>query len=478
MAKVLVIDDDQLTCAALMDMVRHIGHEAEHALCGSSGMEAALAGDFDVIFLDVRLPDCNGLELLPRLRELPRSPEVIILTGLGDPDGAELAIRNGAWDYLRKPISPKAILLPLQRVLKYRDALRDQEPTLSGFDRCGIVGESPAMRHALERLAGAARSDTGVLLTGETGTGKELFAHALHANSRRADGPFVVVDCAAIPANLLESTLLGHVKGAFTGTDKASPGLILEACGGTLFLDELGELPLDLQKKLLRVLQEKRYRPVGGSQEVSSDFRLVAATNRDLEAMAEREQFRRDLLFRLGATTIELPPLRDRKEDIEELARIQVQCACGKNGIPVKRMAPDFLEVLRAYSWPGNVRELVNVIESSIAAAFGIPMLFARHLPERLRIAQLKNSFGDRGDVPREGQPRSIPQASSEACSPGSAVTTYKKFRQDVLLTAERDYFARVMIAARWDIGQACTLSGLGKSRLYAQLKRHGIEKN
>ncbi|QLA14790.1 sigma-54-dependent transcriptional regulator [Desulfolutivibrio sulfoxidireducens] len=479
MAKVLVIDDDQLTCEALMDMVRHIGHEAEHALCGSSGMAAAQGGDFDVIFLDVRLPDCNGLELLPRLRELPRSPEVIILTGLGDPDGAELAIRNGAWDYLRKPISPKAILLPLRRVLRYRDALREQEPTLSGFDRCGIAGESPAMRHALERLAAAARSDTSVLLTGETGTGKELFAHALHANSRRAKDPFVIVDCAAIPANLLESTLLGHVKGAFTGADKASPGLILEACGGTLFLDELGELPLDLQKKLLRVLQERRYRPVGGSQEVSSDFRLVAATNRDLEAMAEREQFRRDLLFRLGATTIELPPLRDRKEDIEELARKQVHAVCEKNGIPLKEMAPDFLEVLREYAWPGNVRELVNVIESSVAAACSIPMLFARHLPERLRIAQLKSSFGGPGDAPRVAQPESVAQPRS-GTSPSDAakISTYKEFRQDVLLAAERDYFARVMAAARWDIGQACELSGLGKSRLYAQLKRHGIDKS
>jgi len=412
---------------------------------------------------------CRACASCPCRRRSSSSP------GLGDPDGAELAIRNGAWDYLRKPVSPKAILLPLQRVLKYRDALRARGSALAGFKREGIVGESPAILRALEALASAARSNAGVLITGETGAGKELFAHALHANSRRAAGPFVVVDCASIPANLLESTLFGHVKGAFTSADRAYGGLVLEACGGTLFLDEIGELPLDLQKNLLRVLQERRYRPVGGGQEVSSDFRLVAATNRDLEAMVTQGVFRQDLLYRLGATTIEVPPLRMRTEDIEGLAQSCAQAICEKNGIPAKAMAPEFLEALRSYAWPGNVRELANTMESAIAAAFDIPMLFARHLPERLRIEQLKRSLCEDGVQAMGAAPGSCAQASAIAAP--DDVPTYKTFRQDVLFVAERDYFAQLMAAARGDIGQACALSGLGKSRLYAQLKHYGIEK-
>ena len=299
MARMLVIDDDKLTCDALVELVRTIGHTADFALTGAEGKRMAQATEYDVIFLDVRLPDTNGLVILPDLRQGTPPPEVIMLTGLGDPDGAELAIRNGAWDYLQKPLSPKKILLPLQRVLKYRDSLMECSAPPLLLSRADIIGHSPALERALEHLASAARGDGSVLIHGETGTGKELFAKALHRNSRRKSGPFVVVDCASIPATLLESTLFGHVKGAFTGADRASDGLVLGANNGTLFLDEIGELPLELQKKLLRVLQERRYRPVGGSIEVESDFRLVAATNRNLEQMVEDGDFRRDLLLSL-----------------------------------------------------------------------------------------------------------------------------------------------------------------------------------
>ncbi|TIH12815.1 sigma-54-dependent Fis family transcriptional regulator [Marinifilum sp. JC120] len=464
MAKVLVIDDDPLACNSLMELARKMGHEAECALCIRDGLQKNTTGEFDVVFLDIRLPDGNGLDILPQLREHEASPEVIILTGLGDPDGAELAIRSGAWDYLQKPLSPKKIMLPLQRVLKYRSNLHESIASNFSVKRCGVIGNSSAIRQALEKLGTAAQSEASLLITGETGTGKELFARALHENSRRAQRPFVIVDCASIPSTLLESTLFGHVKGAFTGAENASKGLILEADRGTLFLDEIGEMPLELQKKLLRVLQEKKYRPVGGSQEVSSDFRLVAATHRDLISMSQKGVFRNDLLYRLGAMTIKLPSLRERRNDIEELVCSFTERICKKNSIIPKTFSTDCIEVLGRYEWPGNVRELANVIENAIVAASSCKEVFAKHLPERVRIATLKSSL-----TPREA-------GNDEFCME-KEIVSYKEFRQQVMEQADKDYFVRLMEIVDGDVEKACVVSELGKSRVYAQLKLHGIDK-
>ena len=469
MAKVLVIDDDLPICEALMELVRRIGHEADFALSIKEGLRKTLQEQYDVVFLDISLPDGNGLDILPQLRELQSAPEVIILTGFGDPDGAELAIRNGAWDYLQKPFSPQKVLLPLKRVLKYRDHLRSADQT-QPIDRCGIMGNSSAIKHALERLAIAARSDASLLFTGETGTGKELFAHALHKNSNRRNNPFVVVDCASIPSNLLESTLFGHVKGAFTGADHASGGLVLNANSGTLFLDEIGEMPLDLQKKLLRVLQERTYRPVGGNKEVFSDFRLVAATHRDLHEMAMEGTFRQDLLYRLGAMSISLPALRERKDDIEELANHFTKRICRKTGIPPKIIPTDFIEALRNYDWPGNIREFVNVLETSIARAYQHSELYTTHLPDHLRISMLKESFESKTAPPCCDFLNTLPERYD-------TIMGYKEYRSHILEQADRHYFLQLMEVSSWDIERACALSGLRKSRVYGQLKQCGIEK-
>jgi two-component system NtrC family response regulator len=478
MANVLIIDDDQPTCDALMELVKNIGHEAAFALTAREGVEMANDGDYDVVFLDIRLPDANGLSILPTLRQRQLPPEVIILTGLGDPDGAELAIRNGAWDYLQKPLSPKEILLPLQRVLKYRDTLRKHAKLPDTFDRCGIAGNSPAITNALEKLASAARSDASVLITGETGTGKELFARALHNNSRRTAGPFIVVDCAAIPATLLESTLFGHVKGAFTGADRANQGLILKANKGTLFLDEIGEMSLDLQKRLLRVLQERRYRPVGANHEEESDFRLAAATHRNLGQMVDEGNFRQDLLYRLGAMVIELPPLRDRQEDIAELAESITQRICNKYGVPVKTINCEVINAFKAYDWPGNIRELGNVLESSIAAAYELPELYVHNLPEQLRIRVLKESMTRDAGSSACFQDGPGDTEIDDAIQLDGEILPYKSFRMEVLAKAEQRYFARLFESCGGDIKQASKISGLGKSRLYSQLKKYGLDKN
>ncbi|HPB38825.1 MAG TPA: sigma-54 dependent transcriptional regulator, partial [Syntrophorhabdus sp.] len=319
MADILIIDDDRDVSDMLVEMVTRMSHRPESSFTLKDARQKILANDYDVIFLDVRLPDGNGLDILPLIKDMSSVPEVIIITGHGDSDSAELAMKSGVWDFIQKPCSLSSMRLVLTRAIQYREkkGLATKPPVLLKKDN--IIGNSPSLRACFDLVAQAAQSDINVLITGETGTGKELFARAIHDNSQRADKSFIVVDCAAMPDNLVESTLFGHEKGAFTGADRSREGLIKLAHRGTLFLDEIGELPPLIQKSFLRVLQEHRFRPIGSSGEEQSDFRLIAATNRKLDRMVANGQFRTDLLFRIQALTIELPPLRERKEDIKEL---------------------------------------------------------------------------------------------------------------------------------------------------------------
>ncbi|MDD5167173.1 MAG: sigma-54 dependent transcriptional regulator, partial [Syntrophales bacterium] len=284
MANILIIDDDQMLCNAMSMKFKMMEHRVSCALTLEDGVREANRNSFDVVYLDVRLPDGNGLDALSIIRKMDDPPEVIIMTGSGDPDGAELAIKNGAWDYIEKPSSINNMILPLVRALQYRDVKLATKPSMK-LNRDGIIGNSIPMRACLDQVAEASGSNANVLLSGETGTGKELFAWAIHNNSSRSQRNFVVVDCAALSETLVESMLFGHEKGAYTGADKTKEGLIKQADGGTLFLDEVGELPFSIQKSLLRVLQEHRFRPLGSNHEIGSDFRLVAATNRNLDEM-------------------------------------------------------------------------------------------------------------------------------------------------------------------------------------------------
>jgi two-component system NtrC family response regulator len=435
------------------------------------GIETAASEPFDVILLDVRMPDGNGLEALPEFQSTPSRPEVIILTGFGDPNGAEMAIRSGAWDYIEKGASIKEISLPLVRVLEYRkekQAASDAAVNVMALNREGIIGNSPKMRACLDLVAQAARSDANVLISGETGTGKELFAHAICSNSSRCKGSFVVVDCAALPETLVESLLFGHEKGAFTGAEKAQEGLIRQANGGTLFLDEVGELPMSLQKAFLRVLQEHRFRPVGSRREVSSDFRLVAATNRNLEEMVQDNRFRGDLLFRLRSFVIDLPPLREHTEDIKELTRHHIDRLCGRYGLPLKGVSPEFMDALARYDWPGNVRELVHALERAVGAARYEPTLFPTHLPIGVRVQIARASVSGEG----------TPDAQSDPQRPhAERLPKIQDFRDDLLNQGEKRYLTDLMSLTEGDIKSACEISGLSQSRLYALLKRHDISR-
>jgi len=455
MAQVLIVDDDELICEMLSFVVEDMGHAVSSATTLETGFKKASSEAFDVIFLDIKMPDGNGLDLLPRIRELPSHPEVIIITGSGDPDGAELAIKNGAWDYIQKSSSTKEMLLPFVRALQYREQKNARKP-LAALKLNGVIGKSPTMKVCLDLLAQAAHSEVNVLLTGETGTGKEVFARAIHENSGRADENFVVVDCTALPATLVESVLFGHEKGSFTGADRTQTGLVKQADGGTLFLDEIGELPLTMQKAFLRVLQEHRFRPVGAKRESESNFRLIAATNRNLDKMVQDGTFRSDLLFRVRTLTIELPALSARKDDIKELAMHHMARVCERYQIGTKGFSPEFFDALMAHEWPGNVRELVNAIERAISDAYHEPTLFPKHLPLDLRVKVARSS---------------VKKEAASTADGASALGTLAECRT----AAERRYLRDLLLQTKGGVREACRISGLKRSRLYELLKEYGL---
>ncbi len=462
MAKILIIDDDPKICTVLTDLATSMGHEAFQAFTLEKGLSLSLSNPLDLIFLDLQFPQGNGLQILPDLLNSPSNPEIIIITGSGV-KGAELAFKYGAWDYVEKPFLLSEISLPLSRALQYRrEKLTEKAPVML---KCsGIIGESPVISRCLDAVGKASATDAGVLITGETGTGKELFAHAIHENSKRSANSFIVVDCGSLPETLVEGILFGHEKGAFTGADRRRKGLVEQADGGTLFLDEIGDLPLNIQKTFLRVLQEKRVRLLGADKEVPVDFRLIAATNRDLEEMVEKSLFRQDLLFRIRAFEIKLPPLRDRREDIREITIQIIQRLCRQYDMGIKGISKEFFDVLSDQPWPGNVRELINVLEHSLASAVHDPTIVPKHIPHQYRTALLKK--GDSQNKRGELHPEKV-----SAEKPDENLMPLKEYRNKF----ERNYLHLLLDRAQGDRKTACFLSGLSQSQLYALLKKHNL---
>ncbi len=463
--RVLIVDDEQLFLETLADLVEDLDCETLCAQTLQQAVSLAESNDVDIVLLDVRLPDGSGLDVLPRLVNSPSRPEVIILTGLGDPDGAELAIKNGAWDYLNKAASTESTKLTITRALQFRTekkAGKDPATERQGR-RDEIVGDNQALKSSLDVALLAAPSDVSVLITGETGTGKELLVKVIHDNSPRRGAHLTTVDCAALSPNIVEGELFGHVKGAFTSADRDREGLIVQAHQGTLFLDEVGEMPMTMQKAFLRVLQEKRFRPVGGKKEIPCDFRVVAATNRDLEVMVREGRFRQDLLYRLNAVRIHLPPLRERIEDIQPLALHYINRFCQRNNLPAKQLSPELLLSLAAFPWPGNIRELTNTLESVLTFSGEAPTLFPVHLPEHIRIhhARIGTPGGERETNPDQ----------SEA-TPPPPLLNWKDYRERAMNKVEQDYFLNLLAFANGDTAKALDLSGLSKARFYKLLKK------
>jgi DNA-binding NtrC family response regulator len=377
-AKILVVDDERSIREFLTILLQQEEYEVVTAASVREGIDALADDQPDLVMCDLKLPDGTGLEVLQHARDKRIATPFIIITAHTTPQHALEALRAGAAEYLSKPFNVDDLKTILTKLL----ATSETDP--SPFEVPEFIGSSAPIQRILDTIPKIASTPSTVLITGESGTGKELLARAIHAASANAEGPFLSVNCGALPEGLLESELFGHVRGAFTGAVRDHAGLFVDAGGGSLLLDEVGELTPPMQAKLLRVLQERRVRPVGGTREIEFDVRLLAATNRDLQADVEEGRFREDLFYRLNVLHLHLPPLSQRTDDLPELARHFVQRTCARFGIEDKRLTPDAVRVLQAYSWPGNVRELENIIERTVAMETS-ELISSGSLPEHLR---------------------------------------------------------------------------------------------
>ncbi len=447
--RILIIDDEKnirTTLARGLDLEGFVVDGREN---GESGLKAIVDEPPDLVLLDLKLPDIDGLTVLERLAQLtPTPPPVVMMSGHGTLDAAIRATRLGALDFLEKPIELERLLLTVKNALRL-STLDKQVGSLTRTveKRAGMVGSSRALTAVLESVRRAAPTKARVLITGESGVGKELVAKAIHDLSKRADAPFIKLNCAAMNEALVESELFGHEKGAFTGADKRHLGRFERADGGTLFLDEIGELPLGTQAKLLRVLQEGELERVGGSGTVKVDVRVIAATNRTLLDEAKEGRFREDLYYRLNVVPVHVPPLRERKEDIPELARFLLNRSCDENELDAKQWGDDGLKALAEHDWPGNVRELVHVVDRLAILAAG-DVVTAQDVRAALPGAQKM-----------EGS--SIPET-------GQLYQLLESFEKRIL----EDRIARFS----GNMSRAAEDLGLERSHLYKKVRRLGIQ--
>jgi two-component system response regulator HydG len=447
--RVLIVDDEQRMCELIQADLRLREIESRWHTSADEGLQALGRESFDVVLSDLKMPGVDGIEFCRRIVANRPDLPVIVMTAFGSMETAIAAIRAGAYDFITKPIEMDLLALTLQRAFQHRQ-LQEQVRVLSeALERTErydeLIGESPAMQKLYDQLSRIADSETSVLLMGESGTGKELAAKSLHKRSRRHDKPFVAVNCAALPETLLESELFGHAKGAFTDARSDRRGLFVQAEGGTLFLDEITEMPLAMQPKLLRALEEGAVRPVGGDQEVAFDARILAATNRDLESAVEEGRFRKDLYFRVNVIQVELPPLRSRGADTLLLAQHFIEQFAARSGKQVKGISEAVGERFLAYTWPGNVRELRNVIERAVALT-RYDKLAVEDLPEKIRDWRSSQVFIG-GDDPSELVP---------------------------MEEVERRYILHVVRSVEGNKTLAARVLGLDRKTLYRKLRQYG----
>ena len=449
--RILLVEDDQALGAMLAMELKRRGHDVDTSKSGAEATKKLAAAEYDAVVTDLKLGDLDGLEVLRRAKARDPRTEVLVMTGHGSIDTAVAAMKAGAYDYLTKPVESEELGLVLGKALEHRRLVHEverlREAVRGKYSVEGIVYSGPLMNRVLELVSKVASTEATVLILGESGTGKELIARALHEKSPRRNGAFIAINCGALPEGLLESELFGHVRGAFTGAERNKRGLFEEASGGTLFLDEISETTPALQVKLLRALQEGEVRRVGDNHPVKVSGRLVAATNRDLGKLVAEGKFREDLYYRLKVFPIDLPPLRDRPEDILPLAEHFLRKAKKKLGGKASKFSPEAAEALLAYRWPGNVRELEHVIERVLIMASGAAIGAA--------------------DLPPEMQP-GAPAAGSKAGSKSGPKETLKE--------AEKRHVQRVLESCGGNQLEAAKRLGVARNTLWRKLKAWGID--
>jgi len=449
-ARIVVLDDDPDSLESLTAALRRDGHDVRAFADPREGLEHAAAWAADVVVTDLRMPGISGMEVIGRVaRELPGVP-VVVVTAYGTVENAVEALRAGASDYLLKPVGVPQLRAAVVRALRergmHREIARLRDEVGEADPAAGIVAFSRAMEEVVRKIRLVAPTSLSVLVTGESGTGKEVVARAIHALSPRRAGPFLPINCAAIPEALLESELFGHEKGAFTGASSSRPGKMEAASGGTLFLDEIGEVPLAVQAKLLRAIEEKEVSRVGGQQVIRVDVRIIAATNRDLAARVAEKAFREDLYYRLNVFQIEVPPLRERREDIPRLAARFLEAAARANASPPRRLSPEALKALLAYRWPGNVRELRNAMEAASVVARG-DVIGPQDLPPQIAAAAV---------APPSPEPIPLPAPRT-------------------LEEIERDAIRAALAACGGNKTRAARVLGIGLRTLHRKVREYGI---
>jgi len=452
-AKVLIVDDDTSMCELLAEGLVQHGYDARWNASPHEALAQLAEQDFDVVLTDINMRDMNGLELCHKATEAHPQLPVIVITAFGSLETAVQAIRAGAYDFITKPFDIDVVAIAIERAVKHGVLTREVQRLQRAVDESRrfdeLLGASPAMKEVYDLLERVGESESTVLVSGESGTGKELVARALHRRSKRSAGPFVAINCAAMPEQLLESELFGHTKGAFTDARSARPGLFVQAKGGTIFLDEIGDMPVGLQPKLLRALQERTVRPVGGDTETPIDVRVVAASNRDLETAIEERKFREDLYYRINVIHVELPPLRARGADVILLATHYLEHFAAQSQKDVRSLDPEAAEKLSAYAWPGNVRELANCMERAVALTRNESIGVA-DLPEKIRSYRTSHVLVAATD-PTELVP---------------------------MEEVEKRYILRVLEAVGGNKTLAAQVLGLDRKTLYRKLDRYGSERS
>ncbi len=442
-ARVLVVDDEPMVCLALTNWLEEENYFAQAVEDGPQAIKAVRAENWDIVLLDLRMPGMDGMEVLKQVKELAPHTVVIMMTAYASIPGAVQAMQEGAYDYIVKPLDVDQLTLMLKRIVEHQQLITEnillRKRLTEQYEFEDIIGRSEAMQEVFSMIKAVTDTNATVLITGETGTGKELVARAIHSNSSQRYGPFVAASCGALPETLLESELFGYEKGAFTGADRTKKGRFELAHGGTLFLDEVGDISMKTQIRLLRVLQEKSFSRLGGTEQIKVDVRLISATNRDLVAAIEEGSFRSDLYYRLNVVSIQLPPLRERIDDVPLLAAHFINkynVEFNKKFDRVDRKAMDFM---MDYHWPGNVRELENVIERAIVIGQG-PQMKVTHLP---------------------------------FCNIESPLTEEPRSLQEV----ERIHIEKMLQRNDWNIAKTARLLNIDRSTLHKKIKKFGLER-